>query len=59
MDRDDNLNQSYKWLRDWLCHSGFITGDGPNSGNTFLYEQEKVAHKKDGGTIVVVEYLAD
>jgi hypothetical protein len=53
---DDNLAESYKWLRDWLCYCGIIIGDGPGQIQA-EYRQEKVAHKKDAGTIVFVEYV--
>jgi hypothetical protein len=58
MDEGDNLNESYKWLRDWLCHSGLIIGDAPGQIQA-EYRQERVRHKKDVGTIVVIEYLPD
>lgn len=55
---DDNLPGSYKFLRDWLCDCGLIKGDAPHQLKA-EYTQEKVRHKKDAGTIVVVEYVED
>jgi hypothetical protein len=53
---DDNLTESYKFLRDWLVHCGLIKGDAPHQLET-EYRQEKVRHKKEVGTVVVLEYL--
>lgn len=56
MDEDDNLNESYKWLRDWLRHTGLIIGDAPGQIKA-EYRQERVRHRKEVGTIVEIEYL--
>jgi hypothetical protein len=57
MDEDDNLNESYKWLRDWLRSAGLIIGDGPGQIKA-EYHQEKVHHRRQVGTIVEITYLS-
>lgn len=53
---DDNLAESYKWLRDWLCAAGIIIGDGPGQIQA-EYRQEKVSRRKETGTIVEITYI--
>lgn len=55
---DDNLAESYKWLRDWLCAAGLVAGDGPGQIQA-EYRQEKVARRKESGTIVEIIYCSD